>query len=898
MEKIKKVLYSKRVEILILTIFLLFSLRVISWFEYPNIVVGGDLRPPLVQGAFNKRVLYTWDEVDFGMPSVYSPRILSPSYFFITIFQNLGVDLFSSQLATFFLMYFFASILMYVYVKQLTNGDVIAAFIAALFLTSNVYLVSDREQTAIGFIEVTLMVLPSVVTFTEGIKKKSSILLALSGMLFILTFGTFPNYRPALVCFATSVLTSLFLYINGGVDLHYEKKKLSRLTASLDLSLLRSYLNYWVLFIIAILSASVWIIVLISANWSSFMSTLSSMTSPNWVLKYIHPQDILRLIEKWSFYEKGTYEKPYVFYADVYLGNPLMIVLSYLPPLLAFLGVLTTKSRKLAVYFAGIALLSLILASAAVPELYSALVTHIPFLMAFRESAQWLFFTILSYSVLIGIVASTLYCRFKKKLLQVAILGLIAVIFISSAYPLVNGDVTRNWLNTNIKGSYFPNSYAQLNNALSNEYWALLLPQRNAYVAYNFAEGPLSAGNPYPLIFSKPVLSGLGTEYTQATNLDLLNKVYESVVANQGVNVAPGGNALASSIEKDGFGPAQAIDGDTSTRWASDRGMPQWFEIDWNQTQELSQIKIIFESAYANNYTVETWNGSEWTTQLKVENNTNLEPEYAFSQLPLATKLRINFTEALPLGMVSIWELQVYADQGGTVAKFLGMLGIKYLVLEKNIESGALQNLNEIRLDQNENFVLANEWNEVALYNNTNALQKLYPAVSVLNFTSLGDMFQTVRETEWVTLQRSVFLNSTSTSIMENNALVPPENFVWSELSPTSYEAHVESKGAFVLVFLESYNEHWKVSVNGNPVSETNHQEVNAFANGWLINSTGDLTISVQYETQNVFLISVVASLVLPALLLAFLSRKDLKRISNLICRRLKSMKVKSKQEM
>jgi hypothetical protein len=108
----------------------------------------------------------------------------------------------------------------------------------------------------------------------------------------------------------------------------------------------------------------------------------------------------------------------------------------------------------------------------------------------------------------------------------------------------------------------------------------------------------------------------------------------------------------------------------------------------------------------------------------------------------------------------------------------------------------------------------------------------------------------------------------------------------------------VESKGPFVLVFLESYDEHWKVSVNGNPVSETNHHDVNAFANGWLINSTGDLTISIQYETQNVFLISVVASLVLPALLLAFLSRKELRRIGNLIRRRLKSMKVKLKHEM
>ena len=120
---------------------------------------------------------------------------------------------------------------------------------------------------------------------------------------------------------------------------------------------------------------------------------------------------------------------------------------------------------------------------------------------------------------------------------------------------------------------------------------------------------------------------------------------------------------------------------------------------------------------------------------------------------------------------------------------------------------------------------------------------------------------------------------------------------MWSELSP-AYVVQVESKGPFVLVLLEGYDEHWKVSVNGDPDSEKNHQEVNAFANGWLINSTGNLTISIQYETQNVFIIATVASLVLPFLMLTFLNRKDLKRIASLVRLRLKYMKVKSKQEM
>ncbi|MEM2915204.1 MAG: hypothetical protein QXH91_07385, partial [Candidatus Bathyarchaeia archaeon] len=82
----------KITEILVVVIFFFFSLRVINWFEHPYVLISGDFRPPLVIEAFVKRVAYTWDEMDFGLPSVYPPRILDPFYFFVTVFQSLGVN--------------------------------------------------------------------------------------------------------------------------------------------------------------------------------------------------------------------------------------------------------------------------------------------------------------------------------------------------------------------------------------------------------------------------------------------------------------------------------------------------------------------------------------------------------------------------------------------------------------------------------------------------------------------------------------------------------------------------------------------------------------------------------------------------------------------------------------
>ena len=899
LRKLKKKLHVKHVGILVAVLFFFFSLRVINWFEYPRILISGDFRPPLIGEAFVKRVMYIWDETDFGMPSVYAPRILVPSYFFMSVFQAFGASLCVAQMVALFLMYFLSSILMFLFMKRLTNGNVAASFVAALYLTSNLYLINDREITAIGFLDVVLVILPCLVALAEGIMKRSYSFMALSGLLFVLTYGSFPNFRVTLLCLIALVIILLFIFLNSRLRASFRRDKASKpLEFSIDMNSIYAYLKDVSVFIAAGLLASIWILTIISTNFGAFFQAYKQVEAPQFV-QDIRLHDALRLITKWGFYS-GSLGKPYIPYADTYLHNPLIIILSYLPPILAFTSLLVSKSRKLTIYFSATAALFLVLASGLKPlssQLYFTLVTYIPFMIAFRESTQWSFFVIVSYSILIGVTLSTLYNRFRGKALRIITLSLAIIILLASSYPLTTGDVARNWLNTNVKGSILPDSYAELNGILSDKYWALLLPQRYTYVIYNFSWVPLACGNPYPLIFSKPIISGLGTEYIQSKNLDLLNRVYELMLTNGYENVAPEGNASASSFEKDGFASAQAIDGNYSTRWASKQGMPQWLELEWDKTQELSKIRIVFENAYANDFTIETWNGSSWTTQIKVENNTSLQPEYVFSQLTPTTRLRINFTKALPFNMVSIWELKVYAQSEG-LSKFLGMLGIKYLVLEKNLVSGNVYDVSELRLDQNENFVLTKEWVEVALYNNTYALQKLYTADNILNYTTLDDMFQIIEESNWETLQHSALINLTSINRIKNNALVPPENFVWNELSPTSYVAHVESKGAFVLVFLESYDEHWKVSVNGNQIQEKNHQEVNAFANCWLIDSTGDVTITIQYETQNILIVSIVASIGLPVLLLAFLSRKDLKKIAHLVCRRLRSAGVRLKQKM
>jgi hypothetical protein len=219
-------------------------------------------------------------------------------------------------------------------------------------------------------------------------------------------------------------------------------------------------------------------------------------------------------------------------------------------------------------------------------------------------------------------------------------------------------------------------------------------------------------------------------------------------------------------------------------------------------------------------------------------------------------------------------------------SKLLGVLGIKYLVLERNITLGYMYDISSLDLNASENLALVREWGEFALYSNTLAVQKLYVSDNVISYETLDDMCRIAENSEWNNLKHSVFVNPTSADQTAYEALTVPDGFSSTEHSPTSYEVNADSKGPFILAFMESYDSSWKLYVNGRMVSETSHLEVNDYANGWLINETGNLMIRIEYQTQSLISTSIIASVILPSLLLIFLSRRELEAAARSFRRR------------
>jgi hypothetical protein len=79
--------------------------------------------------------------------------------------------------------------------------------------------------------------------------------------------------------------------------------------------------------------------------------------------------------------------------------------------------------------------------------------------------------------------------------------------------------------------------------------------------------------------------------------------------------LSQGKPATSSSAESSSFGPANAFDGKSGTRWGSKEGAdPQWIRVDLGAVSKVTHVKLIWE-AYGKAYRVETSSdGSTWTS--------------------------------------------------------------------------------------------------------------------------------------------------------------------------------------------------------------------------------------------------------------------------------------------
>jgi hypothetical protein len=121
-------------------------------------------------------------------------------------------------------------------------------------------------------------------------------------------------------------------------------------------------------------------------------------------------------------------------------------------------------------------------------------------------------------------------------------------------------------------------------------------------------------------------------------------------------------NATASSVESSHFVAANVLDGDYTTRWSSQKGNPQWLQLDLGSRSFIYIVAIDWQTAYSTNYEVQiSDNASSWAPVVNVPNATG-GSQWHWRINASARYIRIYSKAATAWGNVSITDVAVFGD--------------------------------------------------------------------------------------------------------------------------------------------------------------------------------------------------------------------------------------------
>ncbi|WP_374118239.1 discoidin domain-containing protein [Streptomyces sp. RKAG337] len=139
-----------------------------------------------------------------------------------------------------------------------------------------------------------------------------------------------------------------------------------------------------------------------------------------------------------------------------------------------------------------------------------------------------------------------------------------------------------------------------------------------------------------------------------------------NVTANAATTLLSQGKpATASSTENAGTPASAAVDGDAGTRWSSAVADPQWLQVDLGSTQDITQIALNWEAAYATAFRIQvSGNGTTWTDAYSTTTGPGGHQTLDVTASGRYVRL-YGTTRATGYGY-SLWEFQVYGTGGGT----------------------------------------------------------------------------------------------------------------------------------------------------------------------------------------------------------------------------------------
>jgi type II secretory pathway pseudopilin PulG len=102
------------------------------------------------------------------------------------------------------------------------------------------------------------------------------------------------------------------------------------------------------------------------------------------------------------------------------------------------------------------------------------------------------------------------------------------------------------------------------------------------------------------------------------------------------------------------------VDGNLSTRWASDWSDPQWLQVDLGARTSFKHVQLVWEASYAKAYTIQTSDdGQNWQTVHTVTDGNGGVDDFDVSAT--GRYVRVNGTQRGTGYGYSLYEFGIYS---------------------------------------------------------------------------------------------------------------------------------------------------------------------------------------------------------------------------------------------
>ena len=512
-------LYLHKCTIIALLIIGLIGLLSVSWFHGDYLISADDFSMPLNRLRSFMANFYVWDSRSLGSANPRISALTFPVWSYFAFSEIIGLSLSITEKILFYGVFTISGLSMYYLTTTLISNRPVklkrlAGLISGIFYMLNPYVaIIILPLRTTSFMIYALLPLILAI-FVKGLNEKRKVKFAIIAA-FVMTLATSVYVDPS---YLLLTLLPLLMYLIFYILVNPTKTTLFSAFKFTTLFLITWVsLNLYWLIPDAYFSSTVLANVTSAYNsvGVSFLSAVQLNSAPL--------LGAIRLLGYWGL-NSGYKGDAYFIWATAY-QTPLLIIVSFLLPFLAFIPLLIKPKDKHVLFFASFAIISLLLINGTYSPIGNWIYTRIPLFSAFFSTPYFRFgmYLTLAYAFLIGYALTELFSRITcslnrlRRLARHMISGapIVVLLFLIVgvyAFPLWTGDVIRPGTQVLQSNRYqMPPYYQTASNWLGtdpSDFNILVLPISTlGYAELKWANGGYDGPYPADWLFPKAVIS-------------------------------------------------------------------------------------------------------------------------------------------------------------------------------------------------------------------------------------------------------------------------------------------------------------------------------------------------------------------------------------------------------